>query len=96
MASPQEKYRILSEPLHSRALQYSLNSLNRELARHTTNDPELIDGELLSFPLLCCLHIERYKISQTISISTTFADGMTDRCPLYKAWHHLMHTRFHG
>jgi hypothetical protein len=61
MALLQEKYRILQEPLHCRALQSSLSNLNRELAGQSTDDPEFIDGELLSLPPLYCLHIERYK-----------------------------------
>jgi hypothetical protein len=35
--------------------------LDRELAGQSTDDPEFIDGELLSLPLLYCLHIERYE-----------------------------------
>jgi hypothetical protein len=49
------------EPLRSRALQYSLNNLNRELAGQSTDDPECINGEWLSLPLLYCLHIERHE-----------------------------------
>lgn len=44
MASPQEKHKMLPESLHSRALQYSLINLNRELAGQSTDDPECIDG----------------------------------------------------
>jgi hypothetical protein len=62
MASPQGKYQILPEPLHNKALQYSLKNLDCELAGQSTDDPEFIDGELLSLLLLYCLHIERYEL----------------------------------
>jgi hypothetical protein len=75
MDLPLEKHQILSESLHRQALQHSLNNLDRELAGQSTDAPECINGEYLSLPLLCYLHIERYKISLTISIFTTLADG---------------------
>jgi hypothetical protein len=106
MALPQEKYRILPEPLHSRALQYSLGNLNRELAGQSTDDPESIDGELLSLPLLYCLHIERYK-NQPEDFNIHHLRGWCygdmiialaekARCSLYEAWQNFMQTRFHG
>jgi hypothetical protein len=52
MALPQEEHQTLPEPLHNRALQYFLNNLDRELAGQSTDDPEFIDRELLSLPLL--------------------------------------------
>jgi hypothetical protein len=52
MALPLEKRQILPEPLHSRALQRSLNNVNLELAGQSTDDQECIDGGLLSLPLL--------------------------------------------
>jgi hypothetical protein len=61
VALPLGKHQILPEPLRSRALQHSLENLNRELEGQSTNDPEFIDGLLHSLPLLFCLHIERYK-----------------------------------
>lgn len=61
MALPQEKHRVLPEPLHNRALQHSLENLNRELVSQSTDDPEFIDRQLHSLPLPYCLHIERYK-----------------------------------
>jgi hypothetical protein len=60
MASPQ-KYQILPKLLHSRALENSLDNLNRELAGQSTDDPEFIDRQLHSLLLLYCLHIERYE-----------------------------------
>jgi len=105
MALQQEKHRILPEPLHSRALQYSLNNLDRELAGQSTDDPECIDREWLSPPLLYCLHIKPYK-NQLDDFNIHHLRGWhygdmiislaeKDRCPLYKAWQHLMQTRFH-
>jgi hypothetical protein len=61
MALLQEKYQILPDPLHTRALQLSLNNLNCELAGKPTDDLEFIDGELHLLPLLYCLHIERHE-----------------------------------
>src|ERR1700722_8091676 len=103
MALPQEKYQILPEPLHSRALQYSLNNLDRELAGQFTDDPECIDGEWLSLPLLYCLHIEHHE-NQLDDFNIHYLHGwrygemiialaQKDRCPLYEAWRHLMRTR---
>ena len=95
MALLQEKYRILP---------YSLSNLNREVVGQPTDDL-VIDWELLSLPLLCCLHIERYK-NQPDDFNIHHLRGWhygdmiitlaeKDYCPLYKAWQHLMQTRFH-
>ena len=103
MASPQ-KYEILSEPLHSRALENSLDNLNRELAGQSTDDPEFIDEQLHSLPLLYCLHIERYEnrpgdfnidhLRGRHYGEMIIALARKDGCRLYKAWQHLMQTRF--
>jgi hypothetical protein len=104
MALPQEKHLMLPEPLHSRALQYSLSNLNRELARQSTDDPEFIDRELLPLPLLYCLHIEHYE-NQSDDFNIHHLRGWRysemiialaekDSSLLYKAWQHLMQTRF--
>ena len=103
MALPLEKHQILPEPLHSRALQHSLNNLDRELAGQPTDDPQCIDGEWLSLPLLYYLHIERHE-NQPNGFNIHHLHGWRhgemiialakDHCPLYKAWQHLMRTRF--
>ena len=104
MALPQEKYQILSEPLHSLALQCSLKNLHCELAGQSTDDPECIDGKRLSLPLLYCLHIERHE-NQPDDFNIHHLRGWRYgdiiialakkvRCALYKAWQHLMQTRF--
>jgi hypothetical protein len=104
MAVLQDKYQILPEPLHSRALQHSLNNWDRELAGQSTDDLECIEGERLSPPLLYCLHIERHK-NQPDDFDIHHLHGWhygdmiialaeKDRCPLYEAWQHLMQTRF--
>jgi hypothetical protein len=102
--APQEKYRILPGPLHSQALQYSLSNLNRELAGHTTDNPEFIDGELHIPPLLYCLyiaphenqptdfnihHLRGWRYGEMIIVLAT-----KNRCHLYEAWRPLMQTRF--
>jgi hypothetical protein len=103
MASPQAKYQILPETLHSQAFENSLNNLNRELAGQSTDDPELINGQLHSLPLLYCLHIERHeKRLDDFNIyhlhgwrygEMIVAQAEKDGCPLYGAWQHLMQTR---
>jgi len=50
--SLQEKPKVLPEPLHSRAFQHSLDNLKRELTGQSTDDPECIDEQWLSPPLL--------------------------------------------
>jgi hypothetical protein len=95
IAVPQDKYQILPKPLHSQALQHSLNNLDRELARQSTDDSECIDREWLSPPLLYCLHIERYK-NQPNDFNIHYLRGWhygdmiialakKDRYPLYEA-----------
>jgi hypothetical protein len=102
---PQEKYQILPETLHDRALQYSLNNLDLELAGQSTDDLEFINGKLLSLPLLYYLHIERHE-NQPDDFNIHYLRGWRygemiialaekDRCPRYKAWQHLMQTPFH-
>ena len=98
------KHQILSEPLHSQALRHSLSNLNLELAGQSTNNPECIDEVWLSLPLLYCLHIERYKNQpDDFNIyhlrgwhysNMIIARAEKYGCPLYKAWQHLMQTRF--
>jgi hypothetical protein len=104
VALPLGKHQILPEPLHSRALQYSLENLNRELAGQSTDDLEFINGQLHSLPLLYCLHIERYNnLPDDFNIyhlrgwrygEMIVAQAKKDGCPLYEAWQHLMQTRF--
>jgi hypothetical protein len=74
MASPKAEYQILPEQLHSPALEISLNSLNRELAGQSTNDPEFIVGQLHSLHCCTACTSSAMKNGQTTSIST-FADG---------------------
>jgi hypothetical protein len=80
--------------------------LNRELAGHTTDDPESIDGELHSLPLLYCLHIEHHE-NQPADFNIRHLRGWRygemiialatkNRCHLYEAWRHLMQTRFNA
>jgi hypothetical protein len=80
-------------------------SLGSASKQQSTDGPEFIDGELLSRPLQYCLHPERYK-NQPDDFNIHHLRGWhygdmiialadKDRCPLYKAWQHLMHTRFH-
>jgi hypothetical protein len=76
--------------------------LNRELAGQSADDPEFI--ELHSLPLLYCLHIERYENSpDDFNMyhlqgwhygEMIIALAKKDCCRLYKAWQHLMQTRF--
>jgi hypothetical protein len=100
-----EKHQILSEPLHSRALQHALNNLDRELVGQSTDDPEVIDGGLHSLPLLYCLHIERNKDQPDNDFNIHYLCGWRysniiidlakkNSCPLYKAWQHLIQTGF--
>jgi hypothetical protein len=104
MAFPQEKHQLLSEPLHTRALQYSRNNLEREIAGQSTDDPEFINWELLSLPVLYCMYIERH-INQPDDFNIHHLHGWPygdmiislankDRCPLYEAWQRLIQTRF--
>jgi hypothetical protein len=75
MASPQRIYQILYEPLYNKALQHSLNNLDRELAGQATNDPELSREECFLFHCYTACTSSAMKISQTISISTAFEYG---------------------
>ncbi len=104
MASAQKQHQMLPEPLHSRALKYSVNNLDREIAGKSTDDPENIDGEWHSLPLLYCLHIERYKHKPDDfnihhlrgwrygDMIIALAEKQYSR--LHEAWRRLMQTRF--
>src|SRR6266487_2034060 len=106
MALLQEKYQLLPDPLHTQALQLSLNNLDCELAGQSTDDPEFIDGELHSLPLLYCLHIERHEDQQDdfnihhlrgwMYGEMIIALATKNRCQLYEACRDLMQTSFHG
>jgi hypothetical protein len=67
-----EKYQILPESLHSRALQHSINNLDRELAGQSTDDPECIDGKWLSLPLLSLRALELRILAPWRSTSAEF------------------------
>jgi hypothetical protein len=104
MALPQEKHQMLPEPLHSQVFQCSLKNLDRELNGQPTDDPEYVEGQWLSPPLLCCLHIERnehqpddfniYHLSGWHYGDMITALAKKEQCRLYKAWRQLMQTRF--
>jgi hypothetical protein len=79
--------------------------MNRELAGQPTHNPEFIDRELLSLSLLYCLHIEHYE-NQSDDFNIHYIRGWwygemiialaeKDHCSHYKAWQHLMQTRFY-
>jgi hypothetical protein len=80
--------------------------LDRELAGQSTDDVEIINGELHSLPLLYCLHIERHEDqSDDFNIhhlrgwrygGMIIALATKNSCQLYEAWRDLMQTRFHG
>jgi hypothetical protein len=104
LASPPEIYQMLPEPWQSQALWYSFDNLNRELEGQSMGNPEYIDGQCLSLPLLYCLHVEHYGHQpnefnihqfrgwQYCDMIITLAKK--ERCHLYEAWRQLMRTRF--
>ena len=105
MASPEEKYQLLPEPLHSQAFWYSLENLNCELRGQSTDDPECIDGGWVFLPLLYCLHVERHE-HQLDDFNVHCLRGWRygdmiialakkKQCRLYEAWQQLMQRCSH-